>query len=770
MSERRSLRVYFVTHGDGRLSGILLRRWEVFLDKPVPAAYGASEEEVLRQLEIEVQERVVEEGTLDRYLWDERFEVHRAAVNVFPQSSVKKQPVVGKKRIPLRLSYVACKLKSGAYRIMLPRFGWWLHVEDLEVAAEALKHVVSAALLGEQPRSIYDFRREGEEYVRVWEPALLEGATEKPSSGDESEELKELRAVAEELVDRAARRKLAPVIGGDPTLEALGDSLRRTPPLSLLLVGPSGCGKSTWVRRLARLFARWKREEPARSVPRIWRTSGERILAGMVYLGMWQERVFRLIEALRDEGDYLYVDRLTSIMAVQSDGGSIASLLAPSVIEEELSLIAECSEAELEHYSRRAPALLDSFTVIRLGETPAEEMPALLQQYQARRAPSLTLHPSGLPRLTRHLDAYLRSSAFPGKGFQFIDWLAGQEGAASGTLYPADLERWFARMTGLPTELIADEVSLPVAALTARLTERLVGQDAACLSCARVLARFKARLCDPERPLGALLFVGPTGVGKTELAKQVTRLMFGDEARMIRLDMSEFMSGASIGRLLEAGRGAGSLAERVRQQPLSLVLLDEIEKAHPAVFDLLLGVLGEGRLTDLLGRRVDFRMTLILMTSNLGVSEAAPIGFAGGGEGAAFLGEVRRHFRPEFFNRLDQVVPFRALSPADVVRIVDLELEKARQRAGLRRRSLQLVASEAARALLGRLGHHPTRGARPLKRLIEERVVTPLAVRLARDPSLAARRIVVLAEEDPARGALDATQLADAIVVHDRQG
>jgi ATP-dependent Clp protease ATP-binding subunit ClpC len=267
------------------------------------------------------------------------------------------------------------------------------------------------------------------------------------------------------------------------------------------------------------------------------------------------------------------------------------------------------------------------------------------------------------------------------------------------------------------------------------LRRSVVGQDEACSVAARVLARFKAGMNDPERPLGTLLFVGPTGVGKTELARALARFMFSDEARMVRLDMSEYMFPGSAQRLLDTGAGVQSLAQRVREQPLSLVLLDEIEKAHPEVFDLLLGVLGEGRLTDAFGATVDFRMSVVVMTSNLGVTDHAPVGFdeTAGDDG---LRAVRTHFRPEFFNRIDQVVAFRRLSPEDVLKIVDLELEKAAGRTGLVRRSVRLTVDAGARTRLAAEGFHPTRGARPLRRVIEERVLSPLAALLARDPAL----------------------------------
>ncbi|MDF2697321.1 MAG: ATP-dependent Clp protease, ATP-binding subunit,two ATP-binding domain, partial [Labilithrix sp.] len=347
------------------------------------------------------------------------------------------------------------------------------------------------------------------------------------------------------------------------------------------------------------------------------------------------------------------------------------------------------------------------------------------------------------------------------------DWLAADArgsgvGAAPAeertrAIFPRDVSAAYARYSGVPLSLLSDDISASAQDLAALLKARVIGQDEACDACGRVLARFKANLVDPERPCGTLLFVGPTGVGKTELAKQLARTTFGGEDRMIRLDMSEYMLPGSAMRLTSARAGAASLATRVREQPLSLVLLDEIEKAHPEVFDLLLGVLGEGRLTDDNGRFVDFRTTLIVMTSNLGVTDARPAGF-GEAAGGDFTRKVRAHFRPELYNRIDQVLAFRALAPADVERIVDLELAAAAKRTGLVRRNLRLHATPAARSRLAELGYHPTRGARPLRRLIEERVVTPIAARIAGDPSFRETTVVI-------RGAFETSGNAFAVTV-----
>ena len=779
MTPKRSFRVYFTSHPDGRKTGILLRTWDWVFDRPSPSAYGLSEEDVLAQLEAELHGlAATDEDDLQRYLWDDAFEVRTITVEAHPQTTVKKRVVIGKRRIPLRLTYLWSKLREGGFRVMIPRFSWWFIVEELSIAPEVLRQLVTAALLGESQRSLYDFRMDGEEYVRAWSPRLVP-KEERRGKGEQEEPRPTLQAVAEELVDRAARQKLPPIVGESPELEEALPFVEQAQPASLLVVGGPGVGKTTWVYRLARRLAGWRKDKERPRVPRLYSTSGDRILAGMKYLGMWQARCLKLMEELSHEGDYLHVGALLPLLRPQPDGASIGELLLPALRAGEISVIAECSEQELEVAERRASTLVSCFQVVRLREPEAASMPALLAEYEARRDLRVRLHPAGKKRLVQHLSMFRRDVLFPGKALRFMEWLsqegaspvvdAGRDSAArvprlpmvatpghapleteTRVLYPRDVSAAYARWSGIPVELIADEIPAGAEAIAAALQRSVVGQDAACAAAARVLSRFKAGMNDPERPSGTLLFVGPTGVGKTELAKQLARSMFGDEGRLIRLDMSEYMLPGAAGRLIATGSGVSSLAQRVRQQPLSLVLLDEIEKAHREVFDVLLGILGEGRLTDDEGRLVDFRMALIVMTSNLGVADRPSLGFGGeegGRAGAEAPAAVRQHFRPELFNRIDHVVPFSALDRGSVLRIVDLELEKARARTGLVRRNLRLRATAEARALLSDLGFDPKRGARPLKRVIEEQVITPIAARMAADAGFRDREIVIQAEE-----------------------
>ena len=340
-----------------------------------------------------------------------------------------------------------------------------------------------------------------------------------------------------------------------------------------------------------------------------------------------------------------------------------------------------------------------------------------------------------------------------------------------------DIAEIVASWTGVPVTRLLEGEMEKLVQMEERLHERVVGQDEAIEAVSDAVRRARAGLKDPRRPIGSFLFLGPTGVGKTELARALAEFLFDDEGAMVRIDMSEYMEKYSVSRLIGAPPGyvgyeeGGQLTEAVRRRPYSVVLLDEIEKAHPDVFNILLQVLDDGRLTDGQGRTVDFKNTVIIMTSNIGSQFIAAFTGRGAGEDATaydqmkaqVIESLRAQFRPEFLNRVDEVIVFHSLTDADLAAIVDLLVADLQRRVADRERVLELTP--AARGLIGREGHDPAYGARPLQRTLQRLVENPLARALLEGRFPAGSTIV--ADADPMGGTIlfrsgDETVVTDA--------
>jgi ATP-dependent Clp protease ATP-binding subunit ClpC len=737
--KRPSFRVFITHHHGGLVSAVMMRRYRVLFDKPPPAAMARTVEDALARLAPHAA-LLVDDRASDRYEWTGDLELRRIDVDIHPGRPDPRGYVISASTVPIRLGYAAAKIEGGdLYRVIVPRFDWTFVAEDLAAVPDTIRSLVFAGLIGDAATSLYDVRREVDEEIRAWTP--VDAAAKQKSRAEASRVASPtLEAVAEDWVALADKHRLRATVGVDPIFDTNQHLLYPDKMPSVLLVGPRGAGKSTLVRRFARSLLEQGRGKNA-TRRALWATSADRIVAGMIYLGMWQQRVLQLVDEMANGNDVLYVDRLADIMTPMSDGASIAELLAPAVISKELSLIAECDEAELVRARQKAPAFVDALTVIRVPEATGAQTISLLEPYAQRTKPPTALTHDAARRLVELLAAFRRDTAFPGKALSFIDYLSTraeklEARAEAKQLDVGELTEAFGAWSGLPVDLLAPERALDTAAIAVQLTKGVIGQDHACTVAARVIARLKAGLDDPQRPVGTMLFAGPTGVGKTELAKQLARYLFGDADRLVRVDMSELVTGGAIARLITPSPAGTSLADRIRRQPLSVVLFDEIEKADSAAFDLLLGVVGEGRLTDALGRLVDFRMAVIVMTTNLGANDPTPAGFSSRPDAPPDpTAALRGFFRPELLGRIDSVLTFHPLSAASLERIVELELDKLRKRPGLVARNLRLEMTPAARARLAQLGHDPKLGARPLRRTLEDLLVAPIAERMARSPT-----------------------------------
>jgi ATP-dependent Clp protease ATP-binding subunit ClpB len=332
-----------------------------------------------------------------------------------------------------------------------------------------------------------------------------------------------------------------------------------------------------------------------------------------------------------------------------------------------------------------------------------------------------------------------------------------------------DVAQVVAKWTGVPVSKMLEGEMQKLVTMEERLRKRVIGQDEALTAVANAVRRARAGLQDPNRPVGSFIFLGPTGVGKTETARALAEFLFDDERAMIRLDMSEYMEKHAVARMIGAPPGyvgyeeGGQLTEAVRRRPYSVILFDEIEKAHPDVFNILLQILDDGRLTDSKGRTVDFKNTVLIMTSNLGSREIQAVADDEKQVREAVLEVLREHFKPEFLNRVDDIVIFHQLTREQIGDIIEIQLERLRRL--LAERDMHLELDDSARALLSREGYDPMYGARPLKRAIQTLIQNPLASKLLRGEILPGQTVRVSADGDQmqfAAGGAAATEAAGA--------
>lgn len=549
--------------------------------------------------------------------------------------------------------------------------------------------------------------------------------------------------------DQPEKQILAEVgedLGKTPSTEAyeidtlvglIADALASDPPRSVLLVGKSGVGKSAAVREVVR-----QRTRHGLGHTPFWGTSGSRLVAGTSGYGMWQERCQKLCRQAAHARAIVYVGNLMELLNVGKAEGlpqGVAGFLRPYIARGELLVLAECTSEQIQLIEREEPHLLSMLQRIDVSEPDAATGRRILEHKAELlgKQYDIALHASAFDKLDRLHRRYTTYSAFPGRPLRFLDNLvfAAPRGA---TLTDSDVAQAFSQETGLPPFLLDPALPLDIEASRAWFAERVLGQTQAIETVLDVLVTAKAGLARPRRPLASMLFIGPTGVGKTEMAKAIAEMFFSDRTRLSRFDMSEFAEGDALQRLVgSAARGEGVLTSRVREQPFSVILLDEVEKAHPLVFDLLLQVLGDARLTDSAGRLADFSNAIVILTSNLG-AESFQLGRSGFNAVARstvsiqqhFAQEVQKFFRPEFVNRLDHVIPFATLDSTHLRQIAAREMALVKRRDGLLLRRAVLNADDAVLDLLTEKGCDPRYGARPLKREIERRLIAPLAEKM----------------------------------------
>jgi len=710
------------------------------------AAYASDADEALQQIKDLLEWRLENEPwNADPDLLEPEFV--EVKVEVRPQYIKGKRVVPCPDTVWLRVPCVLGNQENGLRLCAVPHLGLTFNFQDPAGLKSLVAHYVKESLQGLSPLDLAG--RLPPRNCRL-EKVVLRGSADRVRrlAPEGRPELKVLFAVADPLLhDLGRKRASSAAYGRDPISTAVARKLGEEK-ANVLLVGDAGIGKTTVLLDAARKLARDKSTSPTseeleeksgelRSY-RFWRSSGGRMIAGMRYLGEWQERCEEFIKQLTAIGGVFCAENLLDLVRVGGEGpnDSVAAFLLPYLQRGELRMAAEATPTEVNACQRLFPGLLDVFQIVTVPHfSDPQAIEVLGKVAHAYAATSkLEIAPPVVPLVHRLFKRFLPYAALPGPAANFLRILCDPRSSRtkpSRSVTNLDVVELFTRRTGLPEIFLRDDLPLNATTLRQRFDARVIGQPHATTAASRVVLSIKAGLSDPARPFGVLLFCGPTGVGKTALAKEMTDFCFGSGAqkdRLVRLDMSEYAGWGSAQRLLEDGRGnPAPWIERVRRQPFCLLLLDEIEKAAPEVFDVLLGLLDEGRLTDRFGRVTNFRSAIIVLTSNLGSTAQGQAGFNPALVAPAFESEVMKFFRPEFFNRLDAVITFTALTMTDVAAIVRKELTDLQGREGFAAANIQLLWSDRLVATVARHGYDHRFGARPLQRCLERLVVKPLA-------------------------------------------
>ncbi|MFT5684306.1 MAG: ATP-dependent Clp protease ATP-binding subunit ClpC [Myxococcota bacterium] len=535
----------------------------------------------------------------------------------------------------------------------------------------------------------------------------------------------------------------------DPRIDRLSEAIYTTTPAPIALIGPRGSGRSTLLHEaIARQMDR--AEGGFHKLQRVWHLDPTRVIAGMSIVGMWQRRLEAILARLKKRlrkaysirrQDALYIDNCVALCRVGRSSGSdlsMSSVLRPHIERRSLPVIIEATAEEWEKLEELDRPFADLFERIRVdppGRTAALRM-FIHRRNHIEQETDQEIHRSAIRRIVELEDRYPSVRAMPGSLIDRMNVLAERGGTVPIT--EETVSTTFMQRSGMQAWMLDDSKAIDPDTLRADITSRLIGQPAAADALCEVLHTVRAGLTQSGKPFASMLLIGPTGVGKTEAARVLAATMYDEPEALVRIDMNEYVDAAAASRLIgDLWRPEGLLTGKLRHRPFCVLLLDEIEKAHPSVHDLLLQALDEGRLTDSLGRTVDFSRAVILMTSNVGARQVGrSVGFDKGASAveATYRAALSRTFRPEFLNRISQVVVFSPLGQTHIRAITRLQLSRLLSREGLQRRTTLLEIHPDAIDAIATAGFDQAMGARALKRTLERDLVTPIAALLIDAP------------------------------------